>query len=270
MGNPFLKWAGGKRKLLDQIEQLLPPDAAQRRYIEPFLGGGALFFRLKPQDAILNDVNAELVTTYLAVQGRLGELLDELVPLRERTDEASFYALRCYYNEETLSLCERAALFIYLNRTCFNGLYRVNAKGEFNVPVGRYTNPRVLDPGGLTEASRALAGVSIRCGDYQKTLEQAQPGDFVYLDPPYAPVSKTSSFVGYTKGGFGEREQETLRTMFECLHEHGCVVLLSNSDTPALRKLYEGFRITEVSAPRAINAKKDGRGAVTELVISNY
>lgn len=272
MATPFLKWAGGKRGLLPQLTHLLPDDVAQRRYREPFLGGGSMFFHLQPRFAWISDANAELMTTYIAVQSRVEELIDALTLLAATYDgEGSYYAARDGYNLPVhKSLVSRAALFIYLNRTCFNGLYRVNKSGGFNVPCGKYKNPRICDPDGLRAASAALQHVRLSAVDYYDTAVTAQPYDFIYWDPPYAPLSATSNFVGYTEGGFGSDDQLELRQVFGELHDKGCKMLLSNSDTPEMRDLYAGFEIHAINAPRAVGAAAETRKIVGELAICNY
>ena len=280
MATPFLKWAGGKAGLMPQLAPLLPIDDEERTYHEPFLGGGSLFFNMAPHacGAHLSDVNAELVTTYLAVQQDVEALIRRLRHLAKKYDacrksddeerKALYYAMRDNYNQETLNIVDRAALFIFLNRTCFNGLYRVNKSGEFNVPFGRYKN-LTFNETGLREASAALADAHIYYGDYHGVMTQARRDDFVYFDPPYVPLSASSNFTSYTKGGFDPSDQKGLRELFQILDERGCLVMLSNSDTPEIRKLYKGYRITKIKAARSINAKGKGRGAVGEVVIRN-
>ncbi len=271
MTKPILKWAGGKGKLLPQLLPLLPGDIADCRYLEPFIGGGAMFFHLQPTEAVINDANTELVTVYTAVKGDVEELIENLSQLAAfGGSEGAYYAGRTLYNNHTESLCDRAALFIYLNRTCFNGLYRVNKAGEFNVPYGKYKNPRICDPKGLRAASEALCGTRIMVGDYRHILVTARRGDFIYFDPPYAPLSATSNFVAYTKGGFGSSDQVALREVFGMLHDRGCKMLLSNSDTPEMRALYAGHSIHEIEATRAVGASAESRGVVGELAIRNY
>ncbi len=273
MTTPILKWAGGKGKLLSQIMPLLPDDVGSHRYIEPFLGGGALFLALEHPNALLGDINSNLISVYTATKGAVRELstrLKELAAAHEGKE--TYYVIRERYNDSgSMSLCERAALFIYLNKTCFNGLHRVNQKGEFNVPVGSYKNPRICDPEGLEKASSALASAQLFCGSYDDLLyDVAQPHDFVYLDPPYQPVSETSNFTSYTQEGFDADAQFEVRGVFNELHHRGCYIMLSNSDTPEIRDLYHDYHIHEISAARSINATGKGRGNVGELVITNY
>jgi DNA adenine methylase len=262
---PFLKWAGGKGQLLEQYDPLFPKRF--QRYHEPFVGGGAVFFHLRPARAALSDDNLELIDCFRAVRDDVRGVLDAL---REHVYEREhFYAVRAL-DPAALLPAERAARTIYLNRTCFNGLYRVNARGKFNVPFGRYTNPRLVDAPNLRACACALRRVRLDCSSFAGVLERAQRGDFVYLDPPYNPTSKTASFTAYSAGGFGPDMQRELARIYAELDRRGILVMLSNSSTPLIRELYAGFRIVEVRAARAINSKGARRGAVTELVILNY
>jgi DNA adenine methylase len=265
---PFLKWAGGKGRLLPQLRPLLP--ARFNRYFEPFLGGGALFFALAPERAVLSDINPALVRTYEAVRDEIEGVLAVLRRLSTHNDADAYYHRRERYNTIALDDDEHAATFIYLNRTCFNGLHRVNKSGEFNVPFGRYKNPRIVDEPGLRAASAALAGASLLSAGFGHVLDVARAGDLVYFDPPYVPASATASFTAYAKDGFGLEEQCALRNIFLALDRRGCFVVLSNSDTPTVRELYEGFRFESVRASRAIAAKGSSRAAVAELVVRNF
>jgi len=267
---PFLKWAGGKGRLLAQLLPLLPPGVEARRHAEPFFGGGAMFFARRPGRALLADVNGELIAAYEMVRDRLDEVLRALAPHAEAHDPEHYYRVRDRYNARLGSPPERAAMFIYLNRTCFNGLHRVNRRGEFNVPAGRYRNPRILDPEGLRVASAALQGATLRCADFEALLVDARPGDFVYFDPPYHPVSGTARFTDYATGGFRDDDQVRLRDVFRVLDRRGCKLMLSNSDVPFIHDLYRGYPIDLVAAPRAINSDRTRRGPVTEVVVRNY
>ncbi len=260
---PFLKWAGGKTQLLPQILARFPK--VYRRYHEPFVGGGAVFFGLLPARAILSDINADLVATYAAIRDDVGAVIAALE--EHEVSETHYYAVRAQQPGE-LTAVAAAARTIYLNRTCFNGLYRVNRRGEFNVPFGRYTNPTVCNSENLRAVSAALARVDLRCEDALAIGKRAQPGDLVYFDPPYDPVSPTASFTSYAKGGFGKEEQTALAEVFRSLAERGVNVVLSNSDTPFVRKLYKGFRLEKVFARRAINSRADRRGVVSEVLVS--
>ena len=267
---PILKWAGGKGRLLTQLQSRLPTGLAQRRYLEPFIGGGALFFALSPRQAILSDVNASLIETYRAVRDQVDAVVSTLERLAVGHSKEKFYRTREKYNREELSPVERAATFLYLNKTCFNGLHRVNRRGEFNVPFGRYKNPRIVDAPRLRAASRLLRGADLRSAPFEHVLETARPGDFIYFDPPYVPVSDTANFTGYAQTGFGPGDQTRLRDVFRELDRRRCHVMLSNSDVPAVRDLYQGFSIHVVSAPRAISCNADTRKAVREVVVTNY
>ncbi|MEM9069770.1 MAG: DNA adenine methylase [Myxococcota bacterium] len=267
---PFLKWVGGKGRLLSQLTPLLPEGVERMRHLEPFMGGGALFFARAPRRAILSDINPALVGTYLAVRDDLPSVVRHLRGLKKRHSKEEFYHVRERYNAGRMGDARRAATFIYLNKTCFNGLHRVNKKGKFNVPCGRYTNPRILDLEGLTAASEALQKTTIVCDGFDGLLRRARKGDFVYLDPPYAPVSATSSFTSYASDGFGAEEQRRLRDVYEALDDRGCKLMLSNSDVGFIRELYAKWRIDIVRAPRAINSNASRRGKVNEVVVRNY
>lgn len=268
---PFVKWAGGKGRLLSQLRPLLPPGVERMRHVEPFVGGGALFFSRGPDRALLTDVNAALIGVYAAIQADVDGVIAALRHLAERHSKARYYQVRERYNGATqVSTSKRAAMFIYLNKTCFNGLHRVNRKGEFNVPVGSYKKPRILDEGGLRAASEVLRAAELRCASFEALLENARPGDFIYFDPPYEPVSATASFTAYASNGFGREDQTRLRDVFRALDRRGCKLMLSNSDVPFIRSLYADFQIDTVAAPRAINCNAKKRGKVTELVVRNY
>jgi DNA adenine methylase len=269
--SPFIKWVGGKGRLLSQLLPLLPTGAEKMRHVEPFTGGGAMFFARAPQRALLCDLNRSLVDTYLAVRDQVEDVIVELETLSIAHASGAYYGVRERYNREREApRAERAAMFIYLNKTCFNGLHRVNRRGEFNVPQGRYKNPRILDPSALHAASAALASADIRHTSFEGLLSLAKPGDFVYLDPPYEPVSPTASFVGYGADGFSRADQTRLRDVCSELDRRGCKWMLSNSDVPFIRELYARFRIDTVAAPRAINCDAEKRGLVSEVVVRNY
>lgn len=262
---PFLKWAGGKGQLLEQMQRLLPQN--YNRYLEPMVGGGALFFHLRPACALLADLNDELINVYRVVRDNVEELIVDL--RRHRNTREYYYAIRDT-DPARLPPVVRASRFIYLNKTCYNGLYRVNRLNRFNVPFGRYKNPDIVNAAGLRAASRALQAADLRTGDFSLVLEYARPGDFIYFDPPYQPLNSTSRFTSYTAGSFGEGEQKRLALVFWELTRRGCLAMLSNSDTPLIRELYRGLRIETVRARRAINSRPDRRGSITELVILNY
>lgn len=265
---PFVKWAGGKRQLLKFIKERVPD--SYHRYIEPFVGGGALLFELLPKEAIISDINEELINAYLVIKNNLHELIDSLKK-HENTKEYYYYIRSLNPNE--LNHVERASRFIYLNKTCYNGLYRENSKGEFNVPFGNYQNPKILDEQNLKAVSYYLnsADITILCSDYKEICSMAKSGDFVYLDPPYYPLSRSSSFTKYTRYDFTEREHVELAHVFRDLDRKGCKVLLSNSNTEFIKKLYKGYTIEEVDALRAINCKAYGRKkGKFEIVVKNY
>lgn len=281
---PFLKWAGGKRRLLEQFSTHFPTQF--KRYFEPFLGGGAVFFHLsglgefgeegrgrkreerrKRPVAVLSDLNEELINCYVQVKERPEQLIGLL---RSHRSTASYYYRIRAIQPVRLTPLERASRFIYLNKTCFNGLYRVNSAGEFNVPYGKYKNPVICDEAALRLASAALQSAKLSSGTFEKSLKMAKPGDFVYLDPPYVPINSTSSFTSYTSGGFTEADQERLAEEVRRLDRLGVKVLLSNSDTDMVRHLYRGFNIAVVRCNRAINSNPLGRGVVNEVLVKNY
>jgi DNA adenine methylase len=261
---PFLKWAGGKRQLLPRLLELAPRTFGH--YFEPFLGGGALFFALRPARATLSDLNVRLIRTYKGVRDNVDaviRLLSSYPP----------HLTRFYYSMRRVDIdvrgdTEVAAWFIYMNKTAYNGLYRVNRRNQFNVPFGRYKNPTICDEPTLRACSSALAGTELRAEDFEVAVARAKRGDFVYFDPPYVPLSATSSFTSYTWQGFSARQHRRLRDVALRLKRRGVSVLLSNSSTPLVRDLYsDGFELIEVSATRMINSKATERGAVTELII---
>lgn len=266
---PIVKWAGGKTKLLDQLMAARP--RAYRRYFEPFLGGGALFFQLAPQNAVLNDQNEDLVNMYRCVAWNVEGVIRRLAKHRSQHCEEHYYGVRSKWNDRKRRSSDvaRAAAFIYLNKTCYNGLWRVNSKGLFNVPMGRYEAPQVFDAERLRAASRVLQKADLVAGNYAECLEEAGAGDFVYLDPPYHPVTDTANFTSYTAGSFDEEDQRELAGVARALAARGCAVMVSNSDTPFIRRLYRGFHIQTVRVARAINSKASSRGAVNEVLVSN-
>lgn len=264
---PFIKWAGGKSQLLPEMSKLFPPKAQINRYFEPFLGGGAVFFYLQHPKSFLSDTNKNLVELYDVVKNNVEDLIKALK--KHKNERDYFYEVRAQKPEE-LSQVERAARLIFLNKTCFNGLYRENSKGEFNVPFGKYKNPTICDEEGLRSASLALKHAKITRSEFHSVLSQAKTTDFIYFDPPYHPLNKTSNFTSYTAGGFGEKEQRDLAKVYRELSDRGCFVMLSNSDTPLIRELYRDFSTFEIKATRAINSKAGGRGKITELLVINY
>jgi DNA adenine methylase len=278
MAAAFLKWAGGKKRLAPLVVERAPRSA--RRYHEPFVGAGAVYFALEAAGlaggAVLNDANQDLIDCFRTVRDDLDALVEQLkelsegyLPLTAEGRAGFYYARRGERPEERV---ERAAWLIFLNRTCYNGLYRVNGRGGFNVPHGRYLRPRILDEGGLRVSSLALQGVDLRSGDFEDICAGAMPGDFVYLDPPYQPLTRTARFTHYTKGDFGPGDQERLRDAFEEMTRRGVAAMLSNSEHEAIRELYEerGYRIEQVEMSRAINSVGSGRAPIAELLISNF
>ncbi len=264
---PFIKWAGGKRRLIPTFAPYFPSMQSVKHYFEPFLGGAAIFFHLQHPHSWLSDSNYRLAELYQVVRDNVEGLMSALK--KYHNEKEYYYQVRAQ-NPQSLSVVERAARFIFLNKTCYNGLYRVNSQGRFNVPFGNYKNPRICNEEGLRSASLALQNVQILAADFEEALANAGPQDFVYCDPPYHPLNKTSSFTSYTAKKFAASDQERLAQVYRDLDQRGCRVMLSNSDTSLIRHLYHDFRIIEVQARRAINSKANGRGKITELVILNY
>lgn len=267
---PILKWVGGKRQLLADITPLIPKNPTL--YVEPFIGGAAVLLDRQPDRARINDYNEELINVYRIVRDNPDDLLELLREHEESNSSEYYYEIRALDREPSfkdLSDTERAARIIYLNKTCYNGLFRVNSAGQINVPYGRYKHPNIVNEPGIRALSTYLhRDIDIQCGDFAAALEDLPSGSFVYLDPPYMPISATSAFTGYTEGGFGYDEQVRLRDECTKLREQGIAFLQSNSDCEAIRDLYEGFTIKTVKAKRAINSKGDGRGVVSEVLIS--
>lgn len=266
--SPVVKWVGGKTKLLPELLGRMPEKF--NRYYEPFAGGAALFFRLAPRRAVLADSNHDLVGLYTAIAKDVNAVIRRLEMHRELHDESHYYETRTRWNDREVSWStpERAAAFIYLNKTCFNGLWRVNRAGAFNVPIGRYTDPPICVPDTLRAAQQVLARAEIRRADYRTAVSDARAGDFLYFDPPYDPVNPTSNFTSYTADAFGPDEQRALADTARALVAKGCRVMLSNSDTPFIRSLYKGMRVERVKCPRAINSNAAKRGDVDELIIT--
>jgi DNA adenine methylase len=269
---PFLKWAGGKGQLLRQYEPFFPGKFSN--YLEPFVGAGAVFFhfystgRITPDKQVfLIDSNEELINCYRITKTAVEKLIKILRSGKYQNREKMYYKIR---EEAPQNIFKKAARTIYLNKTCFNGLYRVNGKCKFNVPFGGYKNPLICNPANLRAVNKALQSVRIELDDFASCLKFAKRNDFVYLDPPYQPLNKTSSFTSYTKNGFDETEQKRLCKLVRKLDKRGCKIMLSNSNTDFIRKLYSGYRIEVVRATRAINCKATGRGKIDELVILNY
>jgi DNA adenine methylase len=268
VAHPVVKWVGGKTKLLPELLARMP--ASFGRYYEPFIGGAALFFKLAPHRAVIADINPDLVGLYTTLARDPASVIRRLAHHRSAHDETHYYATREKWNHHHMSWseAERAATFIYLNKTCFNGLWRVNRAGDFNVPIGRYADPPICVPDALRAASTVLARAEIRHADYQTAIEDAKAGDFLYFDPPYDPLNSTSSFTSYTAGDFGPQDQKTLAATAKQLIDRGCKVMLSNNDTPFVRSLYKGLKIEKVKCTRAINSNAAKRGEIDELVIT--
>ncbi len=269
IARPFIKWAGGKARLIEQYKPFLPKDFDC--YHEPFLGGGALFFHLAPQlqaqgkKAYLSDLNPELVNVYQCVQGQVEALIAQLAEHQANHDKARYYQVRSTLETEPV---KRAARFIYLNKTCFNGLYRENSQGLFNVPMGRYKNPKICAPDLLRPASAALQMAEITQRPFPAVLDYAKSSmDFVYFDPPYQPLSDTSKFTAYSRYRFAEKEQIDLRDAIAQLAARKVRVLASNSDCPFIRELYKGFQVETITAARSINSKASKRGKITEVLL---
>ncbi|MCP4643028.1 MAG: DNA adenine methylase [bacterium] len=272
---PFLKWAGGKRQLLRELMPRVEKAAPFGRYHEPFVGGGALFFAmyrngmLGRKQAYLSDSNDRLIDTYRVVRDSAEDLIERLEEHKVRHCEEYYYKVR---EDVPTDLIDGAARIVYLNRTCYNGLFRENSKGLFNVPFGRYKNPLICDVGNLRAASEALGKTKLRTRSFECVLKAAEPGDLVYFDPPYHPVSQTASFTAYHNGGFGEDSQRALARVFTELSERGVKVLLSNSFTPLVRDLYGkgAFTLDEVLATRLVNSRADRRGKTSEALVNNF
>lgn len=269
---PVLKWVGGKRQLLPEIEKYIP--STYKAYYEPFVGGGAVLFHLQPKTAVINDINGELINLYSIIKDDVEALITDLQ--RHRNESDYFYEIRELdrkkeeYNR--LSAVERASRVIYLNKTCYNGLFRVNRAGEFNSPFGSYKNPNIVNEITLRAVSNYFNKSDIRFEntDFVQALDGIKRGSFVYFDPPYDPVSSSASFTGYDKGGFDRAEQQRLKELCDSLNEKGVKFLLSNSSTDFIRDLYKDYKIEIIKAKRAINSKGDSRGEIDEVLVRNY
>lgn len=269
---PVLKWVGGKRQLLPEIEKYIPKN--YKAYYEPFLGGGAVLFHVQPRIAIVNDVNSELINMYLVIKNDVESLIEELKKHENTPDY--FYTIRELDRNkdeyEQLSPIEKASRIIYLNKTCYNGLFRVNSAGEFNTPFGGYKNPNIVNEVVLRAVSNYFnnSEVVFNNGDFAEAVQSAKKGSFVYFDPPYDPISVSSSFTGYDKGGFDRHEQIRLKELCDELNTKGVKFLLSNSKTDFIMDLYRGYKIEIVKAKRAINSNGALRGEIDEVLIRNY
>ena len=292
IAKPFVKWAGGKRHLLKKLEALLPPnfdDFQNVTYIEPFVGGGAMLFHMLHHHkcinrAIINDINPVLIRCYQLIAQKPQILIERLSDIEkdyyfadELTRKHLYYAYRDQYNSKGINLDERAALFFFLNHTCFNGLYRENTSGEFNVPFGYYKKPTICNKDVILSAHRVLSKIEIFCGDYKKVLSHIGKGcNFIYLDPPYRPLLGSTNFKEYSKSGFGDKEQVELKTICDKLTLNNCHIMMSNSDstnddgTSFFEQLYKGYTIDKILAPRFINAYAEKREKQSEIIIRNY
>lgn len=271
--SPFMKWVGGKRQLMSSIVEYLPKNIRDYNYIEPFIGGGAVFFHLQPKNAIINDFNKELINVYEVIKNDLSELINDLKKHENNADY--FYQIRSLDRIEefkNLTSVQRASRVIFLNKTCFNGLYRVNNAGEFNAPFGRYKNPNIVNEPTLKAVSKYLNSnnIIIKSGDYADVLAEANERAFVYLDPPYHPISENSNFTGYVQGGWDIFDQIRLREVCDKLNAKGVKFLLSNSSAPIIKDQYHKYIITTVKANRAINSNGADRGEIDEVLIRNY
>ncbi|RYY36440.1 MAG: DNA adenine methylase [Sphingobacteriaceae bacterium] len=268
---PVLKWVGGKRQLIPAITKLLPKKF--NNYYEPFIGGGALFFHLQPKNAVINDVNADLINVYQVIKDNPDELIEDLKE-HQNTSEY-FYNIRNLDRSDEINLLsniQRASRVLFLNKTCFNGLYRVNNAGEFNTPFGFYKNPNIVNHITIKAVSNYLNtnNINISNIDYADCISDIKKGSFVYFDPPYHPITQTSNFTGYVQGGFNIAEQERLKSVCDLLNSKGISFLLSNSSADFIRDLYKDYTIHTVQATRQINSVAEKRGAVDEVLICNY
>ena len=274
--SPVLKWVGGKRQLISDIEPLIPKSIST--YVEPFVGGGAVLFHLQPKKAIINDYNQELMNVYQVIKDKPNELIEVLQEHKGLNSEDYFYEIRSLdrsENYENMTDVEKAGRVIYLNKTCFNGLFRVNRAGFFNTPYGRYKNPSIVDEVTIKAVSNYFNSANIKflTGDYKEALKRLRRGAFVYFDPPYMPISASSSFTGYTEHGFDYEKQVELRDECLKLHNRGVIFLQSNSYSPEILELYSDqkvFNIEIVQAKRSINSQADKRGEISEVLIYNY
>jgi len=272
---PFLKWVGGKRQVIPQIKKYIPGNYC--RYFEPFVGGGALFFNLKTKKAYLNDINKILISAYKNIKNHPYEIIDKLDELQKvfykknhEERKKYYYKIRYAFNNLKSDSFLKTSYMIFLNKTCYNGMYRENLKRKFNVPFGRYKNPKILDKENILAVSKLLTNAIITSCSFEKAVEKAKKGDFIYFDPPYHPLSITSNFTNYSNSGFTKENQRKLRDVFEDLDNRGCFVMLSNSDTKFIGEIYKGYTQKKVTTGRLISCKAAGRGKINELLILNY
>lgn len=271
--SPVVKWVGGKRQLLDDIIPLLPDNFST--YVEPFVGGGALLFEIQPKKAIVNDLNHELINLYKVIKDNPNELLLLLEEHELNNSEEYFYQIRALDRSESydqMSDIEKAARIIYLNKTCYNGLFRVNQSGQFNSPYGKYKNPNIVNKPVVLAMANYFQNnnITLLNGDYKMALKKLRKGAFVYFDPPYMPISSSSSFTGYTENGFDKKQQIELKEECDKLNSRGIKFLLSNSDHPFIRDLYKDYEIITVRAKRSINSNSNKRGEINEVLVRNY
>lgn len=289
---PFVKWVGGKSQLIDELEKMLPADGEKilTKYCEPMVGGGALFFNILSkydfEQLYISDINPELINAYQVIKNNVDSLIEKLremqllfLPMDENGRKLYYYSIRDKFNSTQLcdiTAIEKAAYFIFLNKTCFNGLYRVNRKGQFNVPMGAYKNPMICDEENLRNINKVLQNVTIVCGDYSLSKQFIDKNTFVYLDPPYRPISETSAFTSYNSNTFDDNEQIRLARFIDEINASGAKIVLSNSDPKNINpedtffdELYKAYSIKRVSATRMINSKADSRGKINELIICN-
>lgn len=268
---PVLKWVGGKRQLLPEIEKRIPGFSV---YYEPFVGGAAVLFNTQPKKAVINDINSELINLYQVIKDNVEELIEDLK--KHRNEESYFYQIRELDRDkekyESLTNIEKASRVVYLNKTCYNGLFRVNRAGKFNTPFGNYKNPNIVNEITLRAVSNYFnkADITFLCCDYEQALKNIRKGAFVYFDPPYDPVSSSANFTGYDKGGFDREEQKRLKEVCDKLNRKGIKFLLSNSATDFIRDLYKDYIVEIIQAKRAINSDPDKRGEVDEVLVRNY
>lgn len=272
---PFLKWVGGKSGLLSQLERFIPSDFC--RYYEPFLGGGALFFRLRPSRAFLNDINETLISTYRHIKENPEKVMASLKKLESQYFDADtkgknklYYDVRVRYNSNKVGSLNRSVYLMFLNKTGYNGLYRENSTGGYNVPFGKYKKPAILGNGNIMAVHKLLKHTALTHKPFHQAVKNAKKGDFIYFDPPYHPLNDTSKFTNYTEHDFTKKDQLKLRDVFRELDKKGCYVMLSNSHSKFITDIYKGYRQEVVMASRAINCKAHGRGKIKELLILNY
>lgn len=269
---PIVKWVGGKRQLLNEIEKYIPKKIST--YYEPFVGGAAVLFHIQPKSAVINDLNSDLISTYTVVKDDVLALIDSLD--KHENNSEYFYNIRDLDRDKEdykkLTVLEKASRLIYLNKTCYNGLFRVNSSGQFNTPFGNYKKPNIVNEAVLKAVNKYFkeADVKMLSGDFEIAVQTATSGDFVYFDPPYDPVSDTSNFTGYNEGGFNREEQKRLKKLCDSLNEKGVKFLLSNSATEFIKDLYSDYKIDYVKAKRSINSNGNKRGEVDEVLIRNY